>query len=250
MGDSLHDRVAVVTGAGAGIGRAIAMKLAAEGASVVVSDIDESAAQKVAEEITAGGASAIALKVNANSPEDNELLVSTAVKEFGSCDLAVNNAGLGAPPTKLAEIDDATFNRAVDVTLRGTFYGMRSQLKQMEKQGQGAIVNISSIAGLQASRLLSPYIAAKHGVVGLTQTAALDYADQGIRINSVAPGPVRTAAFATLPEERVKEEENKVPLKRLGEPEDIAEAVSFLLSDQASFITGVVLPVDGGSVVA
>lgn len=250
MGNSLHNRAAVVTGAGAGIGRAIALKLAAEGASIVVSDIDEESAHKVAEEINNAGGKAIALKVNANSPEDNELLVATAIKEFGSCDCAVNNAGLGAPPKKLGDIDDATFNRAIDVTLRGTFYGMRAQLKQMEKQGHGAIVNISSIAGLQASRLLSPYIASKHGVVGLTQTAALDYADQGIRINSVAPGPVRTAAFATLPEERIKEEENKVPLKRLGEPEDIAEAVSFLLSDAASFITGVVLPVDGGSLVA
>lgn len=250
MGNSLQNRAAVVTGAGAGIGRAIALKLAAEGASIVVSDIDEESAHKVAEEINNAGGKAIALKVNANSPEDNELLVATAIKEFGSCDCAVNNAGLGAPPKKLGDIDDATFNRAIDVTLRGTFYGMRAQLKQMEKQGHGAIVNISSIAGLQASRLLSPYIASKHGVVGLTQTAALDYADQGIRINSVAPGPVRTAAFATLPEERIKEEENKVPLKRLGEPEDIAEAVSFLLSDAASFITGVVLPVDGGSLVA
>lgn len=250
MGNSLQNRAAVVTGAGAGIGRAIALKLAAEGASIVVSDIDEESAHKVAEEINNAGGKAIALKVNANSPEDNELLVDTAIKEFGSCDFAVNNAGLGAPPKKLGDIDDATFNRAIDVTLRGTFYGMRAQLKQMEKQGHGAIVNISSIAGLQASRLLSPYIASKHGVVGLTQTAALDYADQGIRINSVAPGPVRTAAFATLPEERIKEEENKVPLKRLGEPEDIAEAVSFLLSDAASFITGVVLPVDGGSLVA
>lgn len=250
MGNSLQNRAAVVTGAGAGIGRAIALKLAAEGASIVVSDIDEESAHKVAEEINNAGGKAIALKVNANSPEDNELLVATAIKEFGSCDCAVNNAGLGAPPKKLGDIDDATFNRAIDVTLRGTFYGMRAQLKQMEKQGHGAIVNISSIAGLQASRLLSPYIASKHGVVGLTKTAALDYADQGIRINSVAPGPVRTAAFATLPEERIKEEENKVPLKRLGEPEDIAEAVSFLLSDAASFITGVVLPVDGGSLVA
>lgn len=250
MGNSLQNRAAVITGAGAGIGRAIALKLAAEGVSIVVSDIDEESAHKVAEEINNAGGKAIALKVNANSPEDNELLVDTAIKEFGSCDCAVNNAGLGAPPKKLGDIDDATFNRAIDVTLRGTFYGMRAQLKQMEKQGHGAIVNISSIAGLQASRLLSPYIASKHGVVGLTQTAALDYADQGIRINSVAPGPVRTAAFATLPEERIKEEENKVPLKRLGEPEDIAEAVSFLLSDAASFITGVVLPVDGGSLVA
>lgn len=243
-------RTVTVTGAGAGIGRAIALRLAAEGYAVVVSDIDGDAAGKVAAEIGERGGRAISLVVDANSPEDNRALVRAAIDEYGRLDAAVNNAGLGAPPMKLAEVDDAAFDRAVDVTLRGTFYGMRAQLEAMAEAGAGAVVNIASIGGLQASRLLAPYIAAKHGVVALTQVGALDYADQGIRINAVAPGPIRTASFATLPQERQDEEASAVPVKRLGEPADIAAAVAWLLSEEASFVTGVVLPVDGGSLLA
>lgn len=243
-------RTATITGAGAGIGRAIALRLAAEGYAVVVSDIDGDAAGAVAAEIRDRGGRATSLAVDANSPEDNRALVRAALDGYGRLDAAVNNAGLGAPPMKLAEVDDAAFDRAVDVTLRGTFHGMRAQLGAMAEAGGGAVVNIASIGGLRASRLLAPYIAAKHGVVGLTQVAALDYADRGIRVNTVAPGPIRTASFATLPRERQDAEEAAVPVRRLGEPADVAAAVAWLLSAEASFITGAVLPVDGGSLLA
>lgn len=173
-----------------------------------------------------------------------------ALDKYGRLDAAVNNAGLGAPPAPLAKIDTAAFDRAMSVTLRGTFFGMHAQLDHFAEVGKGNIVNIISIGGLQATKNLSPYIAAKHGVVGLTETAALDYAEQGIRINGVAPGPIKTAALATLPEKMLKEQEDLVPLHRLGEPAEIAAAVSWLLSDEASFVTGVVLPVDGGAVLS
>ncbi|MBV7412346.1 SDR family oxidoreductase [Dermabacteraceae bacterium TAE3-ERU27] len=241
-------KVAVVTGAGDGIGRAIAERLASDGYAVVVSDIAADKGDATVAAITEKGGVASFLKVDASSVEDNEALVKHALDTYGRLDAAVNNAGLGAPPKPLGEISDAAFDRAIDVTLRGTFYGMRAQLNQMSKQGYGCVVNIASIGGLQASKFLSPYIASKHGVVGMSETAALDYAEQGIRINAVAPGPIKTAALATLPPAMLEEQTQRVPLKRLGEPEDIANATAWLLSDEASFVTGVVLPVDGGTV--
>ncbi|APT84688.1 short-chain dehydrogenase [Corynebacterium aquilae DSM 44791] len=244
------ERVAVITGAGSGIGRATAHTLAAAGYAVVVSDISEEAGEMTVSQIQAAGGMACFIRVDAGCVADNDALVAKALSEYGRLDAAVNNAGLGTPPAVLHEMSDEAFNRAIDVTVRGTFYGMRAQLAHFASVGEGAIVNIASIAGLRASPHLSPYVSAKHGVVGLTQTAALDYAHAGIRINAVAPGPIRTAAFASLPAHRIQAEQDKVPMKRLGEPEDVAAAVSWLLSADASFVTGVVLPVDGGSLLA
>lgn len=243
-------KVVAVTGAGDGIGRAIAERLAKDGYTVIVSDISEDKGNETVQIIKDAGGTADFVFVDAGKLEDNENLVTFALDKYGRLDAAVNNAGLGAPPAPLAKIDTATFDRAMSVTLRGTFFGMHAQLDHFAEVGKGNIVNIISIGGLQATKNLSPYIAAKHGVVGLTETAALDYAEQGIRINGVAPGPIKTAALATLPEKMLKEQEDLVPLHRLGEPSDIAAAVSWLLSDEASFVTGVVLPVDGGTVLA
>ncbi|WP_151641582.1 SDR family NAD(P)-dependent oxidoreductase [Corynebacterium sp. 11A] len=242
--------VVAITGAGEGIGRAIATRLGRDGYAVVVSDINDEAAAATVQEITDAGGTATWVHVDAGSREDNDALVASAVDTYGRLDAAVNNAGLGAPPAPLGEIDTAAFNRAIDVTLRGTFFGMRAQLQHFATTGAGAIVNIISIGGLQASTHLSPYIAAKHGVVGLTETAALDYAPSGIRINGVAPGPIATAALDTLPEKLKEEQRAQVPLGRFGAPEDIAAATAWLLSPEASFVTGAILPVDGGAVLA
>ncbi|MGP5660428.1 SDR family NAD(P)-dependent oxidoreductase [Corynebacterium falsenii] len=243
-------KVVAVTGAGDGIGRAIAERLGKDGYTVIVSDISEEKGNETVQIIKDAGGTADFVFVDAGKLEDNENLVKFALDKYGRLDAAVNNAGLGAPPAPLAKIDTAAFDRAMSVTLRGTFFGMHAQLDHFAEVGKGNIVNIISIGGLQATKNLSPYIAAKHGVVGLTETAALDYAEQGIRINGVAPGPIKTAALATLPEKMLKEQEDLVPLHRLGEPAEIAAAVSWLLSDEASFVTGVVLPVDGGAVLS
>lgn len=243
-------KVVAVTGAGDGIGRAIAERLGKDGYTVIVSDISEEKGNETVQIIKDAGGTADFVFVDAGKLEDNENLVKFALDKYGRLDAAVNNAGLGAPPAPLAKIDTAAFDRAMSVTLRGTFFGMHAQLDHFAEVGKGNIVNIISIGGLQATKNLSPYIAAKHGVVGLTETAALDYAEQGIRINGVAPGPIKTAALATLTEKMLKEQEDLVPLHRLGEPAEIAAAVSWLLSDEASFVTGVVLPVDGGAVLS
>ncbi|SJN27703.1 3-oxoacyl-[acyl-carrier protein] reductase [Microbacterium esteraromaticum] len=244
-----EDKVALVTAAGAGIGRSIAVKLAAEGARVVVSDVDDTAGAETVALIVDAGGSAVYQSANVADDAQVRALVARAVDEYGGLDLAVNNAGLGAAPKPLQDISDAEWQRTIDVTLTGTFQSMRAELAHMTAQGHGAIVNIASIAGLQSTSQLSPYGASKHGVVSLTQSAAAENAASGIRINAVAPGPIITAALASLPEESRRRYADEVPMKRLGDPEDIAEAASFLLSDAASFITGVTLPVDGGSLV-
>ncbi|RAV31894.1 SDR family NAD(P)-dependent oxidoreductase [Corynebacterium heidelbergense] len=243
-------KVVAITGAGDGIGRAIAERLASDGYSVVVSDINEDTGRQTVQNIIDAGGRAEFIVVDAGKLEDNEQLVQFALDTYGRLDAAVNNAGLGAPPAPLAEVDTAAFDRAVNVTLRGAFFGMHAQLAHFAQVGCGNIVNIISIGGLQTTKNLSPYVAAKHGVMGLTETAALDYADRGIRVNGVAPGPIKTAALATLPEQMLEEQEEQVPLRRLGEHADIAAAVSWLLSEESSFVTGAILPVDGGAVLA
>lgn len=240
-------KAALVTAAGAGIGRAIAMRLAADGASVLVSDIDEQAAKGTAALIVAAGGTAISRAANVADDTQVRALVQSAVTEFGRLDLAVNNAGIGAQPMPLHEISDAAWSRTIDVTLTGTFQSMRAELAHMTAQGSGVIVNIASIAGLQSTPQLTPYGASKHGVISLTQSAAAENAPLGIRVNAVAPGPIETAALASLPEEARRGYAEQVPMRRLGTPAEIAAATAFLLSDDAAFITGVTLAVDGGS---
>ncbi len=242
-----ENQVALVTAAGAGIGRAIALRLAADGASIIVSDVNDEAGAETVALIEAAGGRAAYKHANVANAEEVNALVPFAIESFGRLDMAVNNAGVGAMPTPVQEITAADWDRTISVTLRGTFLAMQSQVSHFLEQGHGAIVNIASLAGISATPQLTPYGAAKHGVVSLTRSVAKETAEQGIRVNAVAPGAIETAALASLPAEAKASYAAEIPMKHLGQPEDIANATAFLLSDQASFITGVVLRVDGGT---
>ena len=242
-----ESKVALVTASGAGIGRAIAQRLAAEGAAVVVSDVnDEAGAATVALIVEAGGNAAYQ-RADVSSPEDVTALVEFAVETFGGLHLAVNNAGIGSMPKELQDLTLPEWDRTINVTLRGTFLSMQAEISHFRANGGGNIVNIASIAGIRATPQLTPYGAAKHGVISLTRSAALENAQQGIRVNAVAPGAIETASLAALPEEAKAGYAAEVPMHRLGKPEEIANAVVWLLSEESSFVTGVVLPVDGGT---
>lgn len=247
MSKLLENKVALVTGAASGIGRAIAYQYAAEGAQVVVSDINDDGGLETLERIRARGGRAIFVRADTSKPADGEALVAAAVREFGALHIATNNAGIGGPSAPVGEYPIEGWDKVIAINLSGVFYGMRFQIPAMLKSGGGSIVNIASILGQVAFANLGAYVAAKHGVVGLTQCAALEYGPHKIRVNAVGPGFIKTPIIEnTLTPDAIKALAGLHPLGRIGEPSEVAELVTWLSSDKASFVSGGYYAVDGG----
>lgn len=243
------DKVALVTGGGSGLGRAIGKELAAKGASVVLTDINLAAAERVAKEITDDGGVASAFQQDTAVKDDSEKAVRFAVETYGALHLAVNNAGIGGKAAPAGEVDLEDWDKVIGINLNGVLYGMRYQIPEMLKAGaeQCAIVNMASIHGTVAAIGNGAYTAAKHGVVGITKNAAAEYGPQGLRINAVGPGYIHTPLLDNnLTPDVIEFLKSKHPLGRLGQPEEVAHLVTFLLSADASFITGGYYLIDGG----
>ncbi|HTN57129.1 MAG TPA: SDR family NAD(P)-dependent oxidoreductase [Protaetiibacter sp.] len=240
------DRSAIVTGGGSGIGRAVALLLAQNGARVVVADLKRESADAVVAEIEAAGGTAVAHVGDVSDPEDAVAAVAAA-QGLGPLKIAINNAGIGGPSAATADYPVEGWQKVIDVNLSAVVYGMRAQLPAMVTNGGGSIVNIASILGSVGFANSVAYVSAKHGVVGATKNAALEYATQGVRVNSIGPGFIRTPLVeANLDADTLTFLESKHAMNRLGEPEEVASLAVFLASDAASFITGSYHLVDGG----
>lgn len=243
----LRDKVAIVTGASSGIGQAIAYQLGTEGARVVISDVDDEHGQQTLARLVDRKVDAVYVRADIAKAADCEALVATAVERFGGLDIAVNNAGISGPLAPVGEYPIDGWDKVIAVNLSGVFYGMRFQIPAMLARGGGSIINITSILGQVGFRNASAYVSAKHGIVGLTQTAALEYGPQRIRVNAVAPGFIKTPMVENaLPPEAMAQLAALHAVGRMGESPEVAELVTWLASDRASFVTGAYYPIDGG----
>lgn len=249
MTKQFSNKVTLITGAASGIGRSTALAFAQEGAQVIVSDVAVAGGEETVALIQEAGGEAHFVRADVSDVDDVAALVAAAVGRYGRLDIGINNAGIGSSWQRLADYALEDWHRVMAVNLTGVFLCMRAELTPMLQQGSGAIVNVASIAGLRGLANSAAYTASKHGVVGLTKAAALEYASQNIRINAVCPVFTRTPLFEALfdvnPtfEERIKK---NIPMRRYGKPEEIAQAILWLCSDRAEFMTGHALPVDGG----
>jgi NAD(P)-dependent dehydrogenase (short-subunit alcohol dehydrogenase family) len=242
----LENKVAIVTGASSGIGAASARALAIAGAAVVLASRSESELEKLANEIDAGGGKASPVPTDVTDEAAVNALVEQALTVYGRLDVAFNNAGQVHQPTPLSELAVEDFDRVLAANVRGVFLAMKYEIVAMLEKGAGAIVNMSSTAGLRGVRGIAGYATAKHAIVGLTKSAALDYADRDIRINAIAPGPILSGRLEALDDETRSTIAAHVPLGRIGRVDEVASTVVWLLSDQASLLTGATIPVDGG----
>lgn len=239
-----NDKVVVVTGGGSGIGEATVKALAALGAGVVVADVDATGGARVAEEVTASGGRASFVSANVADEADVDAMIRHAIDVFGRLDGAVNNAGVGQPFSKLHEVTTADWDRVHNVDMRGMFFCLRAEISHFLSSGGGAIVNVASGAGLKAALGQASYVAAKHGVVGLTRQASIEYIADNIRVNAVAPGLVATPQMLSYPQDAQDAYAALMPIGRAAAPSEIANAIAWLLSDEASYVSGATLEVD------
>ncbi|MFA7616575.1 MAG: glucose 1-dehydrogenase [Weeksellaceae bacterium] len=240
---SLENKVAIITGGASGIGKACSELFVKEGAKVCITDLNEELGNKTASEL---GENAMFLKADSSSAEDNQMIVQKTVEKFGALHIALNNAGIGGEANKVADLSLEGWKKVIDINLNGVFYGMHYQIPEIKKNG-GSIVNMASILGSVGFANSSAYVAAKHGVVGLTKTAAWEYGADNVRINAVGPGFIRTPLVDNaLDTDTLKFLESQHAFQRLGEPMEVAELVLWLASDKSSFATGTYFPIDGG----
>jgi NAD(P)-dependent dehydrogenase (short-subunit alcohol dehydrogenase family) len=243
----LVDKVAIVTGGGSGIGQAIAILFAKEGAKVVVSDIDVTGGQNTVDKIISLGSEAFFVESNTSDAKEQEILVQKTIQKYGKLDIACNNAGIGGSSHSTGDYPIEDWDKVISINLSGVFYGMKYQIKAMLENGKGNIINISSILGTVGFAQAGAYTAAKHGVLGLTKTAALEYGTQNIRINAICPGFIKTPLLdKSLNEESLTYIASKHALMRLGTSEEVAQLALWLASDDASFVTGSEYLIDGG----